>query len=108
MKQTAATCVTAEAVVYVRSSKQQDHSSDKSLKNQWHLAFIFEVEYLILPTMFKTELCKGFDQKRAIDALAGSGILIKAKNGQPSTLISVSGEKTRLYVIKSRKLFSNQ
>ncbi len=63
------------------------------------------LEYLFMPTMFDSELCKGFDKKRVISTLIEAGALIPANDGKPATLISVSRVKMKLYRLKAEKLF---
>jgi len=58
-------------------------------------------EFLIPPIAFRTEICKGLDDKTAIRILRKSGLLIPAKDGKPSHVVRLTGLGTpRVYVIR--------
>lgn len=58
-------------------------------------------EFLIPPIAFRTEICKGLDDKIAIRILRKSGLLIPAKDGKPSHVVRLTGLGTpRVYVIR--------
>jgi putative DNA primase/helicase len=44
-----------------------------------------QTEYLVLPTLWQTELCKGYDAKAVADEMIRRGLLIPDKHGKSST-----------------------
>lgn len=60
------------------------------------------VEYLILPTMFKAELFKGFNQKLVISTLIDKGVLIPSgdRETQKPRIDAMGGKPTRVYVLR--------
>jgi len=60
-------------------------------------------EYLVLPEVFKREVCQGFDQKRAIRTLLDAGWLVPGKDGASSQKPYVSGYgQPRCYVLNAK------
>jgi uncharacterized protein (DUF927 family) len=58
-------------------------------------------EYLVLPEAFRNEVCRGLDAKAVKVALINSGMLIPAKNGQPSQNVWVPGfGSTKVYLVQ--------
>lgn len=62
-----------------------------------------EREYLVLPEVFKREVCAGFDIKTAGKVLTGAGWLKPGSNGRASRTerLPGMGDKTRVYVFTS-------
>ena len=59
-------------------------------------------EYLVLPKIFKTELCKGFEQKQVIAVLKDRKWLEPSSDGRSTQKPTISGFGTpRVYVINS-------
>ncbi len=59
-------------------------------------------EYLVLPEIFKTELCKGFEQKQVLAVLKDHKWLEPGSDGRSTQKPSISGFGTpRVYVINS-------
>jgi uncharacterized protein (DUF927 family) len=61
-----------------------------------------ETEYLLLPEIFRTEICKGFDYKFVSKVLADRGCLLKGSDGKTTqnTKCGDLGQK-RVYVLSS-------
>lgn len=60
-----------------------------------------EREYLVLPEVFRREVCQGFDEKRGKAALLDAGMLIPGKDGKPAQLLRLPGiGPTRAYVLR--------
>jgi uncharacterized protein (DUF927 family)/phage/plasmid primase-like uncharacterized protein len=60
-----------------------------------------EREFLVLPEAFRRELCQGFSEKTAKDALIAAGMLIPAKDGKPAQLSRLPGlGPTKCYVLR--------
>ncbi|WP_342627199.1 DUF927 domain-containing protein [Nguyenibacter vanlangensis] len=58
-------------------------------------------EYLILPEMFRSEVCKGLDAPRAAKALKEAGLLIPGDGKNLACRVPVPGEgRPRVYLIK--------
>jgi uncharacterized protein (DUF927 family) len=64
-----------------------------------------ELEYLVFPTEFKSELIVGCDQKTSIKTLIESGMLHPDKEGKASQIVNISalGKSHRFYVITLMK-----
>lgn len=60
------------------------------------------LEYLFMPTMFDSELCKGFDKKRVISTLIDAGMLIAGSDGKATQKPRIGALKTtaRVYVLR--------
>jgi len=57
-------------------------------------------EYLILPSVWSTEVCRGLNAKQAADALQAHGLLRGATGRHRAALVNVPGHgKTRVYCI---------
>lgn len=62
--------------------------------------------YYVLPQVFKTELCKGFEQKTVTSTLKEKGILHPGEKGKMAQSKHLPGMgKTRCYVISGEALF---
>jgi uncharacterized protein (DUF927 family)/phage/plasmid primase-like uncharacterized protein len=58
-------------------------------------------EFLVLPQVFRQELCMGFGEKTAKDTLLRSGLLIPGSNGRPAQLCRLPGiGPTKVYVFR--------
>ena len=60
-------------------------------------------EYLVLPEVFKAEVCKGFDPVRAAKVLDEAGLLIKG-NGRTQQAVRIGEEVVRCYVLSGAAL----
>jgi uncharacterized protein (DUF927 family) len=59
-------------------------------------------EYLVLPEAFKSELCKGFDHKKAAKTLEAAGWIVAGGDGRPTQKLRLpSMGSTRCYVFTS-------
>ncbi|WP_459987536.1 DUF927 domain-containing protein, partial [Komagataeibacter kakiaceti] len=59
-------------------------------------------QYLMLPEMFRKEVCKGLDAKRAARALCGAGYLLPDQSGRMSQSVRLPDMgRSRVYVIGS-------
>ena len=62
-------------------------------------------EFLVLPEVFRRELCEGFDPKAAAQTLVSSGVLLPGKDGKASRSERLSGAGTaRVYVVTGKVL----
>lgn len=60
-----------------------------------------EREFLILTEAFRREVCKGMNDKTAIQVLRKSGLLVPAKDGKPTQVARLPGlSPSRVYVIR--------
>lgn len=58
-------------------------------------------EYLILPEMWKTEVCQGLDAVRAAKAVRDAGYLVTEEGRDLTRKVSIPGEgRPRVYVIR--------
>lgn len=58
-------------------------------------------EFLVLPEIFRREVCQGFDEKAVKKVLIEAGLLLPAKDGKPSQSSRFPGlGTTRVYVIR--------
>ena len=63
-----------------------------------------EIEYLIFPTVFKTEICKGLDFRKIQAALLEKDCLLGDTAGKFTTNCKIDGTQKRCYVI-TQKIF---
>jgi putative DNA primase/helicase len=60
-------------------------------------------EFLVLPEVFRRELCEGFDPKAAAQALVEAGVLLPGKDGKASRSERLPGVGTaRVYVVTGK------
>ncbi|MBB2170436.1 DUF927 domain-containing protein [Gluconacetobacter aggeris] len=60
-------------------------------------------EYLILPVMWKTEICKGLDAANVAKVVRDAGYLVPGNDGKSAQSIRIPGEgRLRLYVVTSK------
>jgi uncharacterized protein (DUF927 family) len=48
-------------------------------------------EFLVLPEVFRRELCEGFDPKAAAQTLVSAGVLLAGKDGKASRTVRLPG-----------------
>ncbi|MHB8915018.1 MAG: DUF927 domain-containing protein [Thiobacillus sp.] len=62
-----------------------------------------EREFLVLPEVFRREVCKDFDVKTVKKVLTAAGLLLPDKEGRPSQVARLPGlSSSRVYVIRYR------
>lgn len=63
-----------------------------------------EREFLVLPEVFRAEICKGHDEKTVKRVLINAGMLRPGKDGQPTQVARLPGlnKSSRVYVIRYR------
>ncbi len=60
-----------------------------------------EREFLVLPEVFRQEICKGFGEKTVKQVLIGAGLLLPGKDGKPTQVVRLIGlGPSRVYVIR--------
>ena len=58
-------------------------------------------EFLVLPEVFRRELCQGYDEKTVRKALITAGLLLKGNDGRPTQVSRLPGLGiTRVYVLR--------
>ena len=59
-------------------------------------------EFLVLPEVFRRELCQGYDEKTVKRALIAAGVLVRAKDGKPTQVFRLPGlsATARAYVLR--------
>lgn len=67
-------------------------------------------EYLVLPDVFRSEICDGRDWKSSVRVLIGLGIIVPGTDGKATQKprIPQLGSTRRLYVVSSNKLFEDR
>jgi uncharacterized protein (DUF927 family) len=60
-----------------------------------------ETEYLIMPEVFRKEICKGFDAKFVANELAKRGFLLKGNDRKNTQNIRVENIQQRFYILTS-------
>ena len=80
------------------------HGPRTAARVGWRRVVDDETEYLILPTTWRSEVCKGIDPNAAASVLAKAGLLKRDSDGlQPK--VSIPGEgRPRVYVLSGRIL----
>ncbi|SEG02833.1 hypothetical protein SAMN05216403_12330 [Nitrosospira multiformis ATCC 25196] len=60
-------------------------------------------EFLVLPQVFRKEVCEGFDEKTVKKVLLNAGLLLPGNDGKPSQVVRLQGlGSSRVYVIRYR------
>lgn len=65
------------------------------------------MEYLIFPTVWKNEVCKGLDPKRVADVLRERGWLRGATKRHPAPPVSIPGHKKQRFYRISDDIFGD-
>jgi len=60
-----------------------------------------EIEFLVMPEVFRKEICKGFDAKFVAGELANRRYLLKANDGKNTQNIRAENIQQRFYVLTS-------
>ncbi len=61
-----------------------------------------ELQFLIMPEAWRTEVCRGMDPKRVAAVMLREGYLKPASDGKTSQSIRIAGHsKMRLYVVSA-------
>jgi putative DNA primase/helicase len=66
------------------------------------------IEYLMYPSVFRDEVCNGYDARAVAAKLVALGVFEKDNQGKTSIVERIAGTKSRYYKISSDKLSSLQ
>lgn len=63
-----------------------------------------DISYFVFPEQFKSEICRGYESKSAIEILTAHGLLFRGNDGKPQISCRIPGESKskRMYIFSSK------